>query len=74
MFFALFRLSISEAQPLSISVALGLSIYFIGTSSTFSRKIDYVTNQNLNRITGSRVMAILLNGWILPIGRASPVE
>ena len=24
-----------------------------------------------NRITGSKVMAILLNGWILPIGGAS---
>ena len=27
-----------------------------------------------NRITGSRVTAILLNGWILPIGGASAVE
>ena len=34
MFFALFRLSISEAHPLSISVALGLSIHFTGTFST----------------------------------------
>ena len=29
---------------------------------------------NLNRITGSRVTAILLNGWIMPIGGASEVE
>ena len=44
----------------------------------FSHKIDYATNDkevlNLeghpNRITGSRVTAILLNGWILPIGGA----
>ena len=42
----------------------------------FSYKIDYVTifkkilnlEGHLNRITGSRVTAILLNGWILPIG------
>ena len=34
MFFALFRLSISEARLLSISVALGRSIHFKGTSST----------------------------------------
>ena len=27
-----------------------------------------------NRITGSRVTAIFLNGWILPIGGASSVE
>ena len=27
-----------------------------------------------NRITGSRVTAILLNGWILPLGGASAVE
>ena len=29
---------------------------------------------HLNCITGSRVTAILLNGWILPIGGASAVE
>ena len=42
----------------------------------FSHKIDYVTifleilnlEGHPNRITGSRVTAILLNGWILPIG------
>ena len=33
MFFALFYLSMSEARPLYISVALGLSIHFRGTSS-----------------------------------------
>ena len=41
----------------------------------FNHKIDYVTiceeKLNLeghqNRITGFKVMAILLNGWILPI-------
>ena len=27
-----------------------------------------------NRITGSKVTAIFLNGWILPIGGASAVE
>ena len=48
----------------------------------FSQKINYVTNileiLNLeghpNRSTGSRVTAILLNWWILPIGGASAVE
>ena len=42
----------------------------------FSHKIDYVTMFNeilnheghQNHITGSKVTAILLNGWILPIG------
>ena len=29
---------------------------------------------HLNRINGSSVTAILLNGWILPIGGASAVE
>ena len=52
----------------------------------FSHKIDYVTGDskyvkeilNLeghpNRITGSKVMAILLNGWILPLVGASEVK
>ena len=34
MFFALFCLSVSEALPISVSVALGLSICFTGTSYT----------------------------------------
>ena len=45
----------------------------------FSRKKDYVTifeeilnpEGHQNRNTGSKVTAILLNGWILPIGGAS---
>ena len=48
----------------------------------FSHKIDYVVilleilnhEGHLNRIIGARVTAILLNGWILPIGVASAVE
>ena len=48
----------------------------------FSHKIDYVTtseeilNQegHQNCITGSKVTAILLNGWILPIGGASAMK
>ena len=48
----------------------------------FSHKIDYFTicygilnlEVHPNRITGSRVTAILLNGWILAIGGASSVE
>ena len=47
-----------------------------------SHKIDYVTilknilnlEGHPNRITGSRVKAILLNWWILPIGGFSAVE
>ena len=49
------------------------------TDSAFSHKIDYVTifqdilylEGHPNRITSSKVTAILLNGWILPIGGAS---
>ena len=45
----------------------------------FSHKIDYVTifkeilypEEHQNRITCSKVTAISLNGWILPIGGAS---
>ena len=44
----------------------------------FSPKINYVRVfkeiLNLKGITGSRVTAILLNVWILPIGGASAVE
>ena len=48
----------------------------------FIREIDYVTfleeilnhKGHPNGITGSRFTAILLNGWILPIGGASAVE
>ena len=45
----------------------------------FSNKIDYFSGiinveGHLNCNTGSRVMAILLNWWILPLGRASAVE
>ena len=48
----------------------------------FSHKIEYATiffeilnlEGHTNRITGSRVKAILLNGWILPIGGASALE
>ncbi len=52
------------------------------TDGAFSHKIDYVTifleilnlEGHQNRITGLKVTAILLNGWILPIGGASAVE
>ena len=48
----------------------------------FSHKIDNFTifkdilnlEWHPNCSTGSRVMAILLNGWIAPIGGASAVE
>ena len=48
----------------------------------FSHKIDYVSicleilnlEGHPNCTTGLRVTAILLNGWILPIGGASSVE
>ena len=50
--------------------------------AAFSHKIYYVTifreildlEGHLNRITGSKVTAILLNGWILPIGGALAVK
>ena len=49
---------------------------------TFSHKIDYgyifqeIINPEgyPNCITGLKVTAILLNGWILPIGRTSSVK
>ena len=48
----------------------------------FSHKIEYAAiffeilnlEGHTNRITGSKVTAILLKGWILPIGGASVVE
>ena len=51
-------------------------------NGAFSNKIDCIKqNYKLlnfkdcqNRITGSRVTANLMSGWILTIGRASPVE
>ena len=43
-------------------------------NSAFSHKIDYITILNLkghqNRITGSSVTAILLNGLIFSIGKS----
>ena len=47
-------------------------------NGAFSHKIDYINifleilnlEGNQNRITGSRVTAILLNGWIFPIGQS----
>ena len=47
-------------------------------NGAFSHKIDFITtfleNLNLkvqqNRTTGSRVTAILLNGWNFPIGQS----
>ena len=48
----------------------------------FSHKIDYIAifwqilnpGGHQNCITGSRVTAILLNWWLLPIGGASAVD
>ena len=48
----------------------------------FSQKVDYFTivlnilnlEGHPNRITGSKVTAILLNGWTLPIGGASAAK
>ena len=50
--------------------------------STSSYKIDYVIviktflnpEVHQNPISGSKVIAILVKGWILPIGGASAVE
>ena len=62
---------------------MNLSIWrrhaLIVEDGAFSHKIDYVTifleiinpERHPNRITGSKVTAYLLNGWILPIGGAS---
>ena len=47
----------------------------------FSHELDYVIGKEIihleghpNLNTGSEVTAILLNGWALPIGRASVVK
>ena len=45
----------------------------------FSNKIDYVKEilnikGHPNRFTGSKVTAILMNGWILPVGGASAMK
>ena len=45
----------------------------------FSHKIDYVNDYvnfegHQHCTTGSRITAILLNGWTLPIGGASAVD
>ena len=50
-------------------------------NGAFSHELDYVTifkeilnlEEHPNRITGSKVMAILLNWWVLLIGGASAV-
>ena len=50
--------------------------------SSYSCKIDYVQmvfnsqnpKENLNFITGSKVMALLLNGLILPVGEVASVK
>ena len=43
-------------------------------NGVYSHKIDYIEILNLeghlNHITGSRVTAILLNGWIFSIGQS----
>ena len=54
----------------------------MGEDGAFSHKTDYVTivkeilylKGHPNRITGLKVTAILLNGWMLPIGEASAVK
>ena len=46
---------------------------------TFSHKIDYVTlfwgilnhEECPNHIIGSKITAILINGWILPVGKVA---
>ena len=51
-------------------------------NGAFGLEIDYITvswdilnlKGHQNCITGSRVTAILLNGWISPIGGASAVN
>ena len=64
------KISLQRRHPLMIE------------DGSFSHKVDYVAIFLLkilnleglkNRIIGLRVMAILLNGWILPIGGASAV-
>ena len=65
-----------------MNISLRRRYALIVEDGAFSHKIDYVTifkvilnlKGHLNHIAGSRVMAILLNEWISPIGGASVVK
>ena len=50
-FFSLFCLSVSEARHLSVSLALGMSIRFTGTSSICWLYGFYTRNINCNKVT-----------------------
>ena len=64
MFFALFRLSVSEAHPLSVSVALGMSIHFIDTSSIPWLHGFYTRNINCIIVTEQRLIFTTLKYYI----------
>ena len=57
-----------------VRISLRCRHTLMGEDGAFSNKIDFVILEILNlkmhpnRITCSKVMGILLNGWILPIG------
>ena len=71
--------SLSDSAFVEISILLKAIMVKNGA---FSHKLDYNTifskilnlQVQPNCITGSRVTAILLNGWILAVGGASAVE
>ena len=56
------------ATPKRLELALQVINYVIGIKTFLNPE------GHQNRITGSKVTAILLKGWILPIGGASAVE
>ena len=65
-----------------MKISLGRRHALMVGDGAFRQKIDYIAffseilnfEGHQNCITGSRVTAILLNGWILPVGGASAVE
>ena len=48
-----------------MKISLGRHHALLGKDGAFRNKIDYVTIYYIN---GFKVTAILLNGWILPVG------
>ena len=64
MFFALFCLSVSEARPLSNSVALGMSISFTGTSFLWWLHGFYTRNINCVKVTEQMLIFTTLKYYI----------
>ena len=62
-------MKISLGRHHALTVGDGASSHKIDYVSKFEEILNLEGHQN--RMTGSRVTAILLNGWTLPIGEAA---